>query len=242
VHKSHSNFPRIVVAHESFHAGVVGIVASRLVDLYHRPTFVLAKTPPNATARPLDPRLRTPLAIEHVRDLLTSGGGHAWPRHPNGQVEFEAGSSGPSVAFGGVFGEDEGGSMVEIDESRCDDADDAGVKRFVGDDDDVGSSNGSCGTAALGCTRSKPRAAVPLLVCLYLAFGDLDHFAFGGLAVAFWIRGRWRFRRRAAGRGVRSSTASWRGPYGGGIEARPSVKPMAMQSSFFWPSRSRRHG
>ena len=45
----------LVVSHESFHAGIVGIVASRIVDLYHRPTFVLAQSETgraNSTAPP----------------------------------------------------------------------------------------------------------------------------------------------------------------------------------------------
>jgi single-stranded-DNA-specific exonuclease len=68
----------IVVAHESFHAGVVGIVASRLVDTFHRPTFVLAKngTEVHGSARSIN-GFELHHAIEHVRDLLTSGGGHA---------------------------------------------------------------------------------------------------------------------------------------------------------------------
>jgi single-stranded-DNA-specific exonuclease len=68
----------LVAAHESFHAGVVGIVASRLVDLYHRPAFVLATngTECHGSARSID-GFELHLAIEHVRDLLTSGGGHA---------------------------------------------------------------------------------------------------------------------------------------------------------------------
>jgi single-stranded-DNA-specific exonuclease len=68
----------IVVAHESFHAGVVGIVASRLVDLYHRPTFVLARNHAecHGSARSVA-GFELHHAIEHVRDLLTSGGGHA---------------------------------------------------------------------------------------------------------------------------------------------------------------------
>ena len=68
----------LVAAHESFHAGVVGIVASRLVDLYHRPVFVLAENHVefHGSARSI-PGFPLHLAIEHVRDLLTSGGGHA---------------------------------------------------------------------------------------------------------------------------------------------------------------------
>jgi single-stranded-DNA-specific exonuclease len=68
----------LVAAHESFHAGVVGIVASRLVDVYHRPAFVLAQNPAefHGSARSIS-GFELHLAIEHVRDLLTSGGGHA---------------------------------------------------------------------------------------------------------------------------------------------------------------------
>jgi single-stranded-DNA-specific exonuclease len=72
----------LVAAHESFHAGVVGIVASRLVDTYHRPAFVLATsgTPADGdahgSARSI-PGFELHHAIEHVRHLLTSGGGHA---------------------------------------------------------------------------------------------------------------------------------------------------------------------
>ena len=77
--KAESGHPLILVAvHESFHAGVVGIVASRLVDQYHRPAFVLAKngTECHGSARSIA-GFELHLAIEHSRDLLTSGGGHA---------------------------------------------------------------------------------------------------------------------------------------------------------------------
>ncbi|MGN6371058.1 MAG: DHHA1 domain-containing protein [Phycisphaerae bacterium] len=68
----------IVVSHESFHAGIVGIVASRIVDLYHRPTFVLAQNEVelHGSARSIA-GFELHLAIEHTRDLLISGGGHA---------------------------------------------------------------------------------------------------------------------------------------------------------------------
>ncbi len=68
----------IVVAHESFHAGVVGIVASRLVDTFHRPAFVLAKgdTELHGSARSVA-GFELHHAIENVRDPLISGGGHA---------------------------------------------------------------------------------------------------------------------------------------------------------------------
>lgn len=68
----------IVVTHESFHAGVVGIVASRLVDTFHRPTFVLAKgeTSLHGSARSIA-GFELHHAIDNVRDLLISGGGHA---------------------------------------------------------------------------------------------------------------------------------------------------------------------
>jgi single-stranded-DNA-specific exonuclease len=68
----------LVVADDSFHAGVVGIVASRLVDTFHRPAFVLAKNDADyhGSARSI-PGFDLHHAIDHVRDLLHSGGGHA---------------------------------------------------------------------------------------------------------------------------------------------------------------------
>jgi len=70
--------PILVVAHESFHAGVVGIVASRLVEKFNRPTFVLAKNGHEAhgSARSVN-GFELHQAIEAARDLLITGGGHA---------------------------------------------------------------------------------------------------------------------------------------------------------------------
>ncbi len=70
--------PGLVVWQQGWHAGVVGIVASRLVDAFHRPTFVLATDGQVAggSARSI-PGLDIHLAIEACRDLLISGGGHA---------------------------------------------------------------------------------------------------------------------------------------------------------------------
>lgn len=71
--------PYVLVASDpSFHAGVVGIVASRLVDAFHRPAFVLSSSSGelHGSARSI-PTFDLHLAIDHVRDLLISGGGHA---------------------------------------------------------------------------------------------------------------------------------------------------------------------
>jgi single-stranded-DNA-specific exonuclease len=70
---------------------VVGIVASRLVDVFYRPTFVLAKGEReyHGSARSIA-GFELHLAIEHVRDLLTSGGGHAMAggvKLPHGNLE-----------------------------------------------------------------------------------------------------------------------------------------------------------
>jgi len=68
----------IVVSHPSFHAGVVGIVASRIAEVYHRPTFVLSTGDGHAhgSARSVK-GFELHAAIERTRDLLISGGGHA---------------------------------------------------------------------------------------------------------------------------------------------------------------------
>jgi single-stranded-DNA-specific exonuclease len=70
--------PAIVLYQSDWHAGVVGIVAARIVDAFHRPAFVLTQDGQTATGSgrsisgfPLHE------AIESCRDLLISGGGHA---------------------------------------------------------------------------------------------------------------------------------------------------------------------
>lgn len=71
--------PLVIVAHSTeHHAGVVGIVASSLVELYHRPAFVLACNEElcHGSARSI-PGFDLHAAIEHCRPLLISGGGHA---------------------------------------------------------------------------------------------------------------------------------------------------------------------
>jgi single-stranded-DNA-specific exonuclease len=81
----------LVASHASFHAGVVGIVASRLVDAYHRPAFVLSinEGELHGSARSIA-GFELHHAIERVRDLLISGGGHAMAggvRLPAGNLE-----------------------------------------------------------------------------------------------------------------------------------------------------------
>lgn len=81
------DLPLVLVVHsEAHHAGVVGIVASRLVDKYNRPAFVLAcdENECHGSARSI-PNFSIHQAIEHVRHLLISGGGHAMA----GGVKFE---------------------------------------------------------------------------------------------------------------------------------------------------------
>jgi single-stranded-DNA-specific exonuclease len=68
----------IVLADEKWHVGVVGIVASRIVDEHARPAFVLAVTDGIAkgSARSVE-GFALHEAIEASRDLILTGGGHA---------------------------------------------------------------------------------------------------------------------------------------------------------------------
>lgn len=70
--------PALVVADERWHVGVVGIVAARLVERYHRPAFVLAveNGVARGSARSVD---GWPLheALAECGDLLLTHGGHA---------------------------------------------------------------------------------------------------------------------------------------------------------------------
>lgn len=69
----------MVLYDENWHQGVVGIVASRLTEIYYKPTVVLCKTSGLATgsARSV-PGFDVYKAVEHCKDLLQSFGGHTY--------------------------------------------------------------------------------------------------------------------------------------------------------------------
>ncbi len=70
----------LMVAQEGWHSGVVGIVASRLVDQFHRPSFVMSIDPETGLCKGSGrsiPGFNLAEAIEANRDLFESGGGHA---------------------------------------------------------------------------------------------------------------------------------------------------------------------
>lgn len=68
----------IVLSHESWHRGVVGICCSRLVGLYHRPTILLQREGDlcYGSARSID-GFDLHAALEACREHLESFGGHA---------------------------------------------------------------------------------------------------------------------------------------------------------------------
>lgn len=68
----------MIVAGEGFHAGVIGIVASRLVEKYHRPCIVLNLGPEYATGSGRSvPGFHLQQALAECSDLLERSGGHA---------------------------------------------------------------------------------------------------------------------------------------------------------------------
>ena len=69
----------IVIFNEDWHKGVIGIVASRLTEIYYRPAVVLTRTDNLATgsARSVS-GFDVYKAIEHCRDLLENFGGHTY--------------------------------------------------------------------------------------------------------------------------------------------------------------------
>lgn len=74
------NFAReriLVVAQEGWHAGVIGIVASRLVERYHRPAFVISlqEEKGKGSARSI-PSFHLFKALEASREFLLEFGGH----------------------------------------------------------------------------------------------------------------------------------------------------------------------
>lgn len=70
--------PTLVLDHPNWPAGVIGIVASRLVELYHRPTILFSAPQgeiARGSARSID-GVNITAAIASARDLLAGFGGH----------------------------------------------------------------------------------------------------------------------------------------------------------------------
>ncbi len=78
----------IVLFNEAWHKGVIGIVASRLTEIYYRPAVVLTRTNDMATgsARSVS-GFDVYKAIEHCRDLLENFGGHTYAAGLSMKVE-----------------------------------------------------------------------------------------------------------------------------------------------------------
>ena len=78
----------IVIYNEAWHKGVIGIVASRLTEIYYRPAVVLTRTDNLATgsARSVS-GFDVYKAIEHCRDLLENFGGHTYAAGLSMKVE-----------------------------------------------------------------------------------------------------------------------------------------------------------
>ena len=72
-----SDDPLIMIATDKVHAGIVGLVASRLADRRHRPSIVLSTGPEEsrASARSI-PAFDIVAAIRKEKDLLVRHGGH----------------------------------------------------------------------------------------------------------------------------------------------------------------------
>ena len=69
----------IVIFNEEWHKGVIGIVASRLTEIYYRPAVVLTRTNDLATGSARSVAgFDVYKAIEHCRDLLENFGGHTY--------------------------------------------------------------------------------------------------------------------------------------------------------------------
>lgn len=78
----------IVLYSEEWHRGIIGIVASRLTEIYHRPSVVLTRTDDVATgsARSV-PGFDVYGAVAYCRDLLENFGGHTYAAGLSMKVE-----------------------------------------------------------------------------------------------------------------------------------------------------------
>ncbi len=78
----------IVLFNEDWHKGVIGIVASRLTEIYYRPAVVLTRTDNMATGSARSVAgFDVYKAIEHCRDLLENFGGHTYAAGLSMKVE-----------------------------------------------------------------------------------------------------------------------------------------------------------
>ncbi|MDR0962315.1 MAG: single-stranded-DNA-specific exonuclease RecJ [Mediterranea sp.] len=78
----------IVLYNEDWHKGVIGIVASRLTEVYYRPAVVLTRTNEMATGSARSVAgFDVYKAIEHCRDLLENFGGHTYAAGLSMKVE-----------------------------------------------------------------------------------------------------------------------------------------------------------
>jgi len=74
----HPDWRGIVLADENWHGGVIGIVASRLVEIYNRPTIIISLQADKAQGSGRSvPGFDICRALEHCRKLLLKYGGHA---------------------------------------------------------------------------------------------------------------------------------------------------------------------
>jgi single-stranded-DNA-specific exonuclease len=125
--------PALVVASPDFHEGIVGIVASRLAERYHRPALVLAENGGNwkGSARTV-PGLNVTEAITACADLLSEFGGHAgaagctFPRERLAGVR--AGFQAACAALAGGAP----GPVVHLDDRLAPEAIDAALVEQVG--------------------------------------------------------------------------------------------------------------
>lgn len=75
----HSRRKTIVIYNENWHKGIIGIVASRLTELYYKPTVVLTHANGLATGSSRSVQgFDVYSAVESTRDLLENFGGHTY--------------------------------------------------------------------------------------------------------------------------------------------------------------------
>jgi len=77
--ESHSDKKAIVIYNKDWHRGIIGIVASRLTELYYKPAVVLTLTNGSATGSSRSVQgFDIYKAVEACRDLLENFGGHTY--------------------------------------------------------------------------------------------------------------------------------------------------------------------